>query len=113
MITGASSGIGLALVRECAARGAKVVMAARNIEKLSELSRELSANGSECLPVQTDVSREEDCKKLMEQAVQKFGTVHILVNNAAAFSKDTIRTMTAAKIGQEFWPNLFIPMLLP
>ncbi len=82
VITGASSGIGLALVKECASRGAKVVMAARNIEKLSELSRELTASGTECLAVQTDVSREEDCKKLMEQAVQKFGTIHILINNA-------------------------------
>jgi short-subunit dehydrogenase len=82
VITGASSGIGLALVHECAARGAKVVMAARNIEKLNETAANLSSRGVECLAVQTDVSKEEDCRKLMEATVARFGTIHILINNA-------------------------------
>jgi short-subunit dehydrogenase len=82
VITGASSGIGLALVHECSARGAKVVMAARNLEKLQELSAELSNSGHENLVVQADVSKEDDCKKIMDEAVKKFGTINILINNA-------------------------------
>jgi len=82
VITGASSGIGLALVHECAGRGAKVVMAARNLEKLNSVSDSLTAVGKPNLAVQADVSREEDCKRLMEMAVQKFGTIDILINNA-------------------------------
>jgi short-subunit dehydrogenase len=82
VITGASSGIGLALVHECAARGAKIVMAARNIEKLKEVAAALTAKGVANMAVQTDVSNEDDCRKLMEQAVQQFGSIHILINNA-------------------------------
>ena len=82
VITGASSGIGLALVHECASRGAKVVMAARNIEKLNETAAALQARGMECLAVQTDVSREEDCRNLMQETIKRFGSIHILINNA-------------------------------
>jgi short-subunit dehydrogenase len=82
VITGASSGIGLALVHECAARGAKIVMAARSIDKLQEVMTTLKSKGVACMAVQTDVSKEDDCRKLMEQAVQQFGTIHILINNA-------------------------------
>lgn len=82
VITGASSGIGLALVHECASRGAKIVMAARSIDKLQEVVTNLKSKGVACHAVQTDVSKEDDCRKLMEQAVQQFGTIHILINNA-------------------------------
>lgn len=81
IITGASSGIGLAAARAFAHKGAKVVMAARRLDKLLEIDKELSSV-TEILSVKTDVSSESDCKNLIEQAIARFGRVDILVNNA-------------------------------
>lgn len=79
VVTGASSGIGLALAQEFSALGAKVVLAARSIEKLKEVAAELPG---ESLAVQCDVSKEERCRTLMELAVAKFGRIDVLINNA-------------------------------
>lgn len=82
IITGASSGIGLALAREFSHRGARVVMGARSGEKLEALARELDPSGERTAWVVTDVTKEEDCKKLIETAVERFGGVDILICNA-------------------------------
>ena len=82
IITGASSGIGLACAREFATQGSKIVMAARSIEKLKEVENELRNNGTEVISVQTDVSKEDDCRRLIEETVQAFGKIDILINNA-------------------------------
>ena len=82
VITGASSGIGYALAVEYASKGARLVIASRNVTRLSEIGDELRLSGAEVLEVKTDVSIEADCKKLVEQAVDHFGTIDILINNA-------------------------------
>ena len=82
IITGASSGIGKALACECASRGARLVLAARNMDKLNEVGEELTKNGADLLLVQTDVSVEEQCKNLISQAIAKYGRIDILINNA-------------------------------
>lgn len=82
IVTGASSGIGKALVYEFARCGAKIVMAARNMDELTRIGQELSALGVEALPVQTDVTKEEDCKLLVERTIERFGKLDVLVNNA-------------------------------
>lgn len=82
VITGASSGIGLALVYEFAARGARVVMGARTTEKLAETMADLAAKGTESTYRATDVSREEDCKALIDKAVSTFGRIDVLICNA-------------------------------
>ncbi len=82
IITGASSGIGLALAKEFAQRGSKLVLAARSIDKLKELETELNTKGIEAISVATDVSKEEDCKNLIDQTIQKFNKIDILINNA-------------------------------
>jgi len=79
IITGASSGIGLASALLFASRGARLVLAARSIDKLDELASRLP---SETLCVKTDVSQEADCRALVEKAVERFGRIDILVNNA-------------------------------
>jgi len=82
IITGASSGSGRATALEFARHGSKVVLAARSEEKLSELEQEINSMGAEVLSCVTDVAVEEDCRKLIEKTVQRFNTIHILINNA-------------------------------
>lgn len=82
IVTGASSGIGEAVAREFAANGCKVMLAARSEEKLAEIVRELKEKNLEASYTKTDVTLVEDCKNLIEKTVGKYGTIHILVNNA-------------------------------
>jgi short-subunit dehydrogenase len=79
IITGASSGIGEGCAKVFSASGAKVILAARNIEKLELVGRTLA---HEHLVVKTDVTSETDCKNLIEKTMEKFGRIDILVNNA-------------------------------
>jgi short-subunit dehydrogenase len=80
VITGASSGIGKALAETYASQGWNLVLAARREERLHELKEKLAKN--EVLTVKTDVSIEDDCRNLIEKAVEKFGRIDVLINNA-------------------------------
>lgn len=82
IITGASSGIGLAIAREFANLGSKVVLAARSEDKLKELESEFVSRGVQALAVKTDVSVIEECKNLIDKTIEKFGRIDILINNA-------------------------------
>jgi len=82
IITGASSGIGKALSVELAGRGAIIVLAARSWDKLREIEKELNAGGARVMAVQADVSLEADCRKLIAAAIEKFGRIDVLINNA-------------------------------
>ena len=82
IITGASSGIGLALAREYANRNFNIVAAARRLDKLNELKEELAEKNIEVLTVQTDVSKEDDCKNLIIKSKEHFGKIDVLINNA-------------------------------
>lgn len=79
VVTGASSGIGEALAREFSARGARVVAGARSLDKLEAVVAGLPMAG---LAVQCDVSKEEDCKRLIHRTAEMFGRIDVLVNNA-------------------------------
>ena len=92
VITGASSGIGLASARLFASYGARLALAARSIDKLKTLASEISSDPSKVLCIKTDVSIEEDCRNLIESTVKHFGRIDFLINNAgismrATFSK--------------------------
>ncbi len=79
VVTGASSGIGLALVRYYAEAGANVVLAARSVDVIEA---EANRIGENALAVKCDVSVESDCKSMVEAAVERFGGVDVLINNA-------------------------------
>lgn len=92
VITGASSGLGEATARLLAQYGAKVVLAARRIDRLETLTNEIEVAGGEALAVATDVAKRHDMENLIQCAIDKFGRVDVLVNNAgvmpmAAMSK--------------------------
>ncbi len=83
VITGASSGIGLALAESFAAAGAKLVLAARNLAKLQEIAANLKLKyAAEVIAVGVDVSKELQCQNLMDQTVKNFGQIDVLINNA-------------------------------
>jgi len=82
VITGASSGIGKALAEQYASKKYKLVLAARNSEKLKKIQEDLSGEDQNILIVETDVSKESDCQVLIEKAIEKFNRIDILINNA-------------------------------
>jgi NADP-dependent 3-hydroxy acid dehydrogenase YdfG len=82
IITGASSGLGEATARHLAKAGAKLVLAARRLERIEQLAAELTAAGGQAIAVKTDVTVREDLQALAAAAVEHFGRVDVLVNNA-------------------------------
>lgn len=82
VVTGASSGIGEACALAYAKAGARVVVAARRLERLEALTQRIDREGGEALAVATDVTSEEAVANLFRQAVSRFGTVDVLINNA-------------------------------
>lgn len=107
IVTGASSGIGLASAILFGSYGAKVVMAARSADKLAALAPKVSSNPDNVLCVKTDVSDEESCKNLVEQTVAKFGRIDVLVNNAGlsmrAMFKDLDLKVIHSLMDVNFW----------
>lgn len=83
VLTGATSGIGLLTARMAAKRGAKLVLAARDEEALSKLAEELGTKEAQVVYLKTDVSKEEDVKKLAQKAREAFGGFDTWVNNAS------------------------------
>ena len=92
VVTGASSGLGVAFAAGMAEAGADVVICARRVDKL-EATRELvEASGRRCVAVQADVSDVDSCRELVDRAVADLGAVDVLVNNAGvAWASPTTR----------------------
>jgi NADP-dependent 3-hydroxy acid dehydrogenase YdfG len=82
VITGASSGIGLATARLAAGHGARVVLAARSADGLRSAADRIDANGGEVATVVADVAREHDVRRIAEIAVHRFGGFDTWINNA-------------------------------
>lgn len=81
-VTGASSGLGKRFALTLARQGADVAIVARRMDKLQELAKEIEAEGHRCLPVQCDLTVENDVVRAVKEVVGHFGKIDILVNNA-------------------------------
>jgi short-subunit dehydrogenase len=112
IVTGASSGIGLAISKEFARLGAKVVLAARSTEKLNEVAQDIFMTGGDAFVITTDVSVENDCKNLVERTIEHYGRLDILINNAGvsmralfneALNLDVIKTL----MDVNFWGAVY------
>ncbi|HEX3707512.1 MAG TPA: glucose 1-dehydrogenase [Mycobacteriales bacterium] len=82
IVTGASSGLGVAFAKALAEAGADVAIGARRVERLAETRALVEAAGRRCVAVATDVTKPEDCEALVAAAVSELGGIDILVNNA-------------------------------
>src|SRR5918997_3516713 len=82
IVTGASSGLGVAFAKALAEAGADVVLAARRVDRLEETRALVEATGRRALVVATDVASPEQCQALVDAAVTGLGRVDVLVNNA-------------------------------
>ena len=82
LITGASSGIGAALAREVAGRGATLVLLARRLERLQSLAAELSAGGCKVFPYVCDVTKDDDLRQVIGMVVKDTGRIDVVVANA-------------------------------
>ena len=94
VVTGGARGIGAGIVRGLAAEGAKVVIWDRDLEPAEELASELVAAGHEAFAVQGDVASGEEVRKVIAGVVERFGGLHILVNNAGFSLDGPITEMT-------------------
>ena len=82
VVTGASSGLGEATARLLSAQGATVVLGARRADRLQLLAKDLEARGGKALALTTDVTRREQVKALVDSAVQTYGRIDVMINNA-------------------------------
>lgn len=81
-ITGAASGIGYEIGVEFAKNGAKVALTDINTEKVKEVSESLNKDGYDCIGLKCDVTDEEELKQALDQTVEKYGRLDVLINNA-------------------------------
>jgi len=82
VITGASSGLGEATARLLSAQGASVVLGARRVDRLQSLADELTGSGGKAIAITTDVTHCEQVKRLVAAAVQAYGRIDVMINNA-------------------------------
>ena len=111
IITGATSGIGEALACEYSSLGARLVIGARNNERLSEVAQRIKNNGGEVVYVQTDVVNENDCRNLILSAIEHFGYIDILINNAGvsmrALFEDVDLEVLRKLMDVNFWGTVY------
>jgi NADP-dependent 3-hydroxy acid dehydrogenase YdfG len=94
VITGASSGLGEAAARLLSAEGASVVLGARRVDRLKSLVDQLNRSGGKARAVVTDVTDREQVKRLVDEAVQTFGRIDVMINNAGIMPRAPLERLT-------------------
>lgn len=111
IITGASSGIGESLAYEFARKGSNVVIGARNQERLAEVAERIKKEGGNVVFAETDVTVENDCRNLVLTAIENFGRLDILINNAGismrAVLEDTDLKVIKRLMDVNFWGTVY------
>lgn len=97
LITGASSGIGEAAARLFARDGCRVVLAARRLDRLQQIAQDISGTGGQALAVETDVTRPEQIEAMVKAALDAYGQIDILFNNAGFGRLDWLEQLDPVK----------------
>ncbi len=111
VITGASAGVGAACARAFAAQGANLVLVARGQSGLDKIANEL-ASSCQVHTCAMDVASTDQCLKLLDQAVQQFGTLDVLVNNAGMHSRGDLEKVPCEDVAAMVDINLRAPLVL-
>ncbi|MCK4284078.1 MAG: SDR family oxidoreductase [Candidatus Brocadiae bacterium] len=106
IVTGASRGIGVGIARTLGRQGMKLVLCARSEEAGQAVAAELGADGVECAWVTADLSTSEGARRVFDEAIGRFGHVHVLVNNAARLHSAPLLELTEEVYGQSFEDNV-------
>jgi NADP-dependent 3-hydroxy acid dehydrogenase YdfG len=107
IITGASAGIGLATARRFATEGAKVVLAARSVDKLRQVESDLRGRGSEALAIPTDVRNRFDVVRMVDQTYRTYDRIDILINNAGQAAAGRVVDISEGDFRQIIDLNIF------
>ena len=111
IITGASSGIGLATARYFGDRGSRLVLAARSEDKLKKIEKQFKQDGIQVLSIPTDVRIESDCKNLIDKTIEHYGRIDILINNAGvsmrALFGDLLLDVFHTVMDTNFWGTVY------
>lgn len=100
IITGAASGIGLAIAKVFLENGAKVVLADLNEDKLIQETDALKSQGYDCMPIKVNVTDEQAVKAMIDQTVEQYGRLDILFNNAGLQHVESIESFPTEKFRQ-------------
>ena len=93
VITGASSGLGEAVARFLAARGANVALGARRVDRIRALADELTRSGGKALAVRTDVTRRDEVQALVDASVHAYGRIDVMINNAGLMPQSPLERL--------------------
>jgi NADP-dependent 3-hydroxy acid dehydrogenase YdfG len=93
VITGASSGLGEATARYLSVRGATVVLGARRADRIQTLADELKKNGKKALALTTDVTKIDQVRRLVDEAVKAFGRIDVIINNAGLMPQSRLELL--------------------
>jgi NADP-dependent 3-hydroxy acid dehydrogenase YdfG len=93
VITGASSGLGEATARLLSAHGARAVLGARRVDRIQALAAELTSRGGKAIAITTDVTHYEQVKSLVDAAVQTYGRVDVMINNAGLMPQSPLERL--------------------
>lgn len=111
VVTGASSGMGKVIVEQYVKEGANVIAVARRAERLADLAASLKGEAGSIIPFTGDVSKKEDCEAMIDLAVEKFGKLDVLVNNAGVMDDmATVANYTDEKFDYVMGINVVGPM---
>jgi L-fucose dehydrogenase len=106
LITGGAKGIGAAIARGAAAEGGITVVVDRDLDAATKLRDEMKSEGKACKTIYADLSAPQDCSNAVEQAIQEFGGLDVLVNNAGVNDKIGLENGTPEKFEDSLKRNL-------